>query len=74
MRSQVGNDHQLKKILIVKQILLSAPYKMYGEQYGEFKGAEGWNYIYTLPPGGPSLVNSVLHIQVNLFSVMYHLF
>ena len=53
---------------------MSAPYKMYGEQYGEFKGAEVWNYIYTLPPGSPSLVNSVLHIQVNLFSVMDHLF
>ena len=70
MRSQVGNDHQLKKILIVKQILFVSTFKMYGEQYGEFKGAEGWNYIYTLP----SLVNSVLHIQANLFSVMYHLF
>ena len=74
MRSQVGNDHQLKKILIVKQILFVSTFKMYGEQYGEFKGAEGWNYIYTLPSAGPSLVNSVLHLQVNLFSVMYHLF
>ena len=41
MRSQVGNDHQLKKILIVKQILFVSTFKMYGEQYGEFKGAEG---------------------------------
>ena len=34
------------KILIVKQILFVSTFKMYGEQYGEFKGAEGWNYIY----------------------------
>ena len=31
-----GNDHQLEKLLIVKQILLVSTLGMYGEQYGEY--------------------------------------
>ena len=31
-----GNDHQLKKLLIVNQILLVSTLRMYDEQYGEY--------------------------------------
>ena len=31
-----GNDHQLKKLLIVKQILLAEPQEINREQYGEY--------------------------------------
>ena len=31
-----GNDHKLKKLLIVKQILLVSTLEMYREQYGEY--------------------------------------
>ena len=49
-----GNDHHLKKPLIVKQFSLSAPQKMYREQYGEYVywcwGVKGLMYFMQFSP------------------------